>query len=232
MTMKSSLLLPLVLVGLFLAGCTTTAVPPEARARIKRVAVVSDLAPEIRVHSMGFLPALQKDRAGQAEGFSVADFAEGVVADELTREGYVAGPVSAELRAAAREAIGAGFKKATLARLEPLVQDVDAVVFIVSQQNQGMYGGETGFGGIEVIPSKIFGMKAILIGCNTGLFIYATAPLRRVGVDVDARGGGEVRGTEWHDRWEDFPPADQQKIIQDLRTAIEAALRPKIAALL
>ncbi|MCR6657739.1 MAG: hypothetical protein NVV63_18465 [Opitutus sp.] len=228
----SKILLPIfVCAALLLGGCATP-VSQADRASIKRVAVVSDLSPEIKFHSMGVLPVIQKEHSSQAEAFSVLDTAEGVVVQSLAAKGYVVTPVSDELRATAKRLIEARFAEGQLTGLSLFAKDYDAVVFIVSQRNQGLYGGETGFGGIEVIPSKIFGLKSVLIGCNTGLFVYSTAPAKRIGVDVEARGVREVRGIEWKERWDELSPADQQKVISDLKATIEAALKPKIEKLL
>lgn len=221
----------LVSAALFAGGCATP-VSQADRASIKTVAVVTDLAPEIKFHAMGVLPIIQKEHASQTEALSVSATAEAVVAQALTGKGYTVKPVSEAFRAVAKRLIADHFPEGKLAELSPFAKDFDAVVFIVSQRNRGLSGNESGFGGIEVVPSKIFGLKSVLIGCNTGLFVYATAPAKRIGVDVEARGIREVRGIEWKETWEELSPADQQKVVSDLKATIEAALKPKIEKLL
>ena len=225
-------LAPAALAAAVLLGGCATPVSPADRASIKTVAVVTDVPPEIKFHSAGVLPVIQQEHSRQTEALNVAATAEAVVARVLTAKGYAVKPMGGDFRAVAMQLIKDRFSENKLASLTPFSKDVDAVVFIVAQRNQGVYGGETGFGGIEVVPSKILGLKSMLIGCNTGLFVYTTAAPRRIGVDEAAGSVREVRGVTWKETWDELSPADQQKIVADLTAAIEAALKPKIEKLL
>lgn len=219
------------LAAVLLCSCATP-VAQEDRAAIRRVAVVSDLPRQLVFHTMGFLPAFQNEHTSERPSLDVAAKAEGVVAEALAKKGYSVVAMAPEFRNRAVTMIARRFSKETVSALADYSSDIDAVVFVVSQQNQGLYGGETGFGGVEIIPSKIFGTRSMLINCNTGVFIYSTSSLKRIGVDVEARGGGEVRGVEFHERWDDFSASDQRKLIEQVEAAIDAAIRPRIEKLL
>lgn len=229
--MAKSLLPILLVAALFVGGCATP-VSQADRESIKKVAVVSDLEPEIKFHTMGVLPFIQKEHSSRTEAFSVSGFAEGVVMQALAAKGYTVQLVSEEFRALAKRLIEDRFSESKLTSLSQFAKDYDAVVFIVSQRNRNLYGNESGFGGIEVIPSKFLGLKSVIINCNTGLFVYSTAPAKRIGVDFEAIGFREVHGIEWKERWEELSPTDQQKVVSDLKATIETALKPKIEKLL
>ncbi len=215
---------------LFFSGCATP-VSEADRASIKTIAVVTDLAPELKFHTMGVLPIIQKKYSNQSEAISVSDTAEAIVTQALISKGYTVKPVSEDFRAFAKKLIEDQFSEREVGILTSYAKDFDAVVFIVSQQNQGAYG-ETGFGGIEVVPSNVFGLKSMLIECNTGLFICSTSLAKQIGADVEARGLMEVSDVEWKERWDELSPTDQQKIVSDLKATIETAIKPKIDKLL
>lgn len=224
-------LVGLVLPMVFLCSCATP-VTQEDRASVRRIAVVSDLPNTLVFHTMGFLPALQKEHASEKPSLDVATRAEAIVAEAIVRKGYAVVTLPQELRNRASSVLARRFAKEAVPELEPLAGTVDAVVFIVSQRNHGLYGGETGFGGVEVIPSKIFGTRSLLVSANTGIFIYSTSSLRRIGVDVEAPGGVAPPNVEFHETWDDFSPEDQRKIIAQVEATLEATLRPRIEKLL
>lgn len=232
--MKNRLMKQLAVLALpiaLLCSCATP-VKQEDRASIRRIAVVSDLPNTLVFHTMGFLPAFQKEHSSEKPSLDVAARAEAIVADALVTKGYSVVPLSRESRSRASSVLARRFAKEAVAELGLMSGEVDAIVFIVSQRNQGLYGGETGFGGVEVIPSKIFGTKSILFCANTGVFIYSTSAPRRIGVDVEVPGGVAPPDIEFHEKWDDFSPEDQRKIISHVEATLEATLRPRIEKLL
>ncbi len=215
-------LLAVVLVGLF-GGCATTDVPkvPEPAGR---VAVVVVMSPVLRFHSMGYVPAFQSGDSVPAEVIDVREVVQSEAEAQFADAGFNRVDPTPELEAFAAGVTSRWLKDEQVAQLKALSAQADSVVVIFDGRNVNNYGVENGFGGIEVIPSKILGFKALIVSEHTEIVAFSTRTGARIGFSDKAACFREVREVPFHEKWKEFAESDQDKLIAIVKESVQDAI--------
>ena len=224
--MKTILLL--ILVTLSLSGCATQpaklSIDPHAR-----VGVVSCLPESLSIHSMGVVPALQKKHGGvDASYLNIRDETERITRSKLAQRGFTLVPASAQLR---RAAAGLAENDRQALALASFEDAYDVIVSIVPNKGRSVNGNETSFGGVELIPSRVFGLKTLIASCNMTVHVYKLTGSVPSSQNTATGSLIEIKSVSWRGSWDAFSEAEKATIHSEIKNSLDIALSPAIEKL-
>ncbi len=227
MKRRAILLVMSVLISLAI-GCTTTSVPEQAKAQIKRVALVSLFPSELDIHQIGVLPVLHDSRMEQVREWDVYDKTL-AIADQLLRaHGY--DPVIIDARSSLVPLPALPDPQNAVASFVPLAREKGADAIVIVAPNRMTSNGPD-FYSVYFAPSKLFGIKSVFGGCVTTIHVFSKDGVL-LARSIDNGSFKEMKGISWHEDWSGYSAAERKAIYTQLEKFVEENLQWKISKIL